>query len=148
MLILRIRESSWCTWIAIRVHKHHSLFLLTNLGDEVLKIKSHHNVIEPPSASHAKKGSLGSVKVCVAASPTVIPTSFLDLPWELRKEIYKLITPIEWGANGEPLDRYNILGRLTCPPSTRRTLRQTSADSVRNGPSLESETAEDLPPSE
>lgn len=32
-----------------------------------------------------------------------MPTSFLDLPLELRDEIYKLMLPIERGANGEPL---------------------------------------------
>lgn len=34
---------------------------------------------------------------------TTMPTSFLDLPFELRDEIYKLIIPIERGANDEPL---------------------------------------------
>ena len=34
---------------------------------------------------------------------TTMPNSFLDLPFELRDEIYKLIIPIERGANGEPL---------------------------------------------
>lgn len=32
-----------------------------------------------------------------------MPTSFLDLPLELRDEIYKLIIPVERGADGEPL---------------------------------------------
>lgn len=32
-----------------------------------------------------------------------MPTSFLDLPLELRDEIYKLIIPIERGTDGEPV---------------------------------------------
>ena len=34
---------------------------------------------------------------------TTMPTSFPDLPLELRDEIYKLIIPVEQGVNGEPL---------------------------------------------
>lgn len=40
-----------------------------------------------------------------------MPTSFLDLPLELRDEIYKLIIPIQRGVSGERLSLDNILGR-------------------------------------
>ena len=43
-----------------------------------------------------------------------MPTSFLDLPLELRDEIYKLIVPIERGVDGEPFTLYTDTTYCRC----------------------------------
>ena len=86
----------------------------------------------------------------------MMPTSFLDLPLKLRGEIYNLIIPNKGRANGELFSVNKIDTTYweddpllnNDPPTILPISRRTFANSARRNSTPESETAEDLPPSE